>query len=87
VLQRALGVWFSGEWYEQSWAFRADWCQDPIANLGSKFTSALAGPHSGKWNPAPGAMRSAAAGNVQADLLVARQNDEAGPNHEQWNRP
>lgn len=77
----------ASEWYEQAWAFRADWCQDPTSNLGSKFTSALAGPHSGRWNPTPGAMRSAGAHLVQADLLTARQNDEAGPNHERWESP
>lgn len=77
----------AAEWYQYGWAFRAEWCQDPNSNLGGKFTSALAGPHSGRWNPTPGAMRTAAAGNVQADLLTARQNDEAGPNHEQAESP
>ncbi len=77
----------ASEWYEQAWAFRAEWCADPIANLGSKFTSALAGPHSGRWNPTPGAMRDAASNNVPADLQAASQCDEAGPHHERWENP
>ncbi|HNQ22963.1 MAG TPA: hypothetical protein PKK06_07710 [Phycisphaerae bacterium] len=74
----------AAEWYEQAWAFRAEWCSDPNSNLGSKFTSALAGPHSGHWDPTPGAMRDLSSHNVQADLITARQHDEAGPNHERW---
>lgn len=77
----------ASEWYQQAWAFRAEWCQDPNSNLGSKFTSALAGPHSGHWNPTPGAMRDMGSHNVATDLDTARQHDEAGPNHEQYESP
>ena len=77
----------AAEWYEQAWAFRAEWCSDPNSNLGSKFTSALAGPHSGHWDPTPGAMRDGSTHNVQSDFNTARQHDEAGPNHEQSESP
>lgn len=73
----------AADWDEQAWAFRASWCADPVANLGSKFTSALAGPHSGHWDPTPGAMRDGITNNVVADCVTARQHDEAGPFHEQ----
>jgi hypothetical protein len=77
----------AAEWYQQAWAFRAEWCTDPNANLGSKFTSALAGPQSGHSDPTPGAMRDGTTDNVSSDLATARQHDEAGPNHEQWESP
>ncbi|MFH1748540.1 MAG: hypothetical protein ABIG44_16015 [Planctomycetota bacterium] len=73
----------AADWDEQSWAFRASWCADPVANLGSKFTSALAGPHSGHWDATPGAMRDGVTHNVVADCVTARQHDEAGPFHGQ----
>ena len=73
----------AADWDEQAWAFRASWCADPIANLGSKFTSAIAGPHSGHWDSTPGAMLDGVTNNVVADCVTARQHDEAGPFHEQ----
>ncbi len=73
----------AADWYEYAWAFRAEWCADPAANLGSKLTSALAGPHSGHWDSTPGAMLDSSTDNVLSDLTTARQHDEAGPFHEQ----
>jgi hypothetical protein len=72
----------AAEWYQYAWAFRADWCNDPNSNLGSKFTSALAGPQSGHGDPTPGAMREFSSHNVLSDLNTALQHDEAGPNHD-----
>jgi hypothetical protein len=77
----------AAQWYEYAWAFRAEWCEDPTANLGSKLTSALAGPQSGHWDPTPGAMLDAGSNNVLADLTTAVQHDEAGPYHEQAENP
>lgn len=77
---------------EQSWCYRDEWADssDPDVaekNLGSKYTSALAGPQSGMGQTTPGSMRDATSNNVLDDFNSATGMDEAGPNHENAEHP
>jgi len=54
---------------------------NPGSNLGSSWTSALAGPATSMTNPAQGAIRNRTTDNVKEDFEAARNNDAGGPNH------
>lgn len=55
--------------------------------LGSTWTSALAGPQRSPTDPNPGSIRSGGGGSVRTDLESARDNDAAGPNHANREQP
>lgn len=77
---------------EQAWCYRDEWADsgDPetaAKNLGSKYTSGLAGPESGKQQSTPGSMRDGTSNNVKDDFTAAAGMDEAGPNWENAEHP
>ncbi len=88
---RWVGVSAANE-SERSWCYRDSWADtdDPVLgpkNLGSKYTSGLAGPQSGHGQTTPGSMHDDFSDNVLNDFDHATLYDEAGPHWEDAEHP
>jgi hypothetical protein len=55
--------------------------------FGSSWTDALAGEKSSPTDPTEGSIRDGTSDNVLDDFETARDNDDAGPNHNDWEHP